>query len=72
MLLETISKFRASSEDGAKDMIEKYRLNAEQKGYRIKKAGYEYKSKKAKGEIIAECWIVTIDQIFGDMWEDLV
>ena len=35
-------------------------------------AGYEYKTKKAKGEIIAEAWIVSITQIFGDIWEDLV
>ena len=32
----------------------------------------EYKTKKAKGQIIAEAWIVSITQIFGDIWEDLV
>ena len=72
MLLETTSKFRADTEIAAKDMIEKYREEASQKGYTVKKAGYEYKTKKAKGEIVAECWVVSVTQIFGDLWEDLI
>ena len=72
MLLETTSKFRAETEIAAKDMIEQFRAEASRKGYIVKKAGYEYKTKKAKGEIIAEAWIVSITQIFGDIWEDLV
>ena len=72
MLLETISKYRADSEEAAKDMIEGFRKDAAIKGYTIKKASYEYKTKKAKGEIIAEAWLVTINQIFGEIWEDLI
>lgn len=72
MLLETTSKYRADSEIQAKDMIEQFRREASEKGYIVKKAGYEYKTKKAKGEIIAEAWIVSVTQIFGDVWEDLV
>lgn len=72
MLLETISKYRANSEEAAKDMIEGFRKDAATKGYTIKKASYEYKTKKAKGEIIAEAWLVTINQIFGEIWEDLI
>ena len=72
MLLETTSKFRADSEEKAMEMIESFRAEAAIKGYVVKKAGFEYKTKKAKGEIIAECWIVSITQVFGDLWEDLV
>ena len=72
MLLETVSKYRASSENEAKEMIEQFRKEAVQKGYVVKKAGFEYKTKKAKGEIIAEAWVVSITQVFGDIWEDLV
>lgn len=72
MLLETTSKFRASSENEAKEMIEEFRKGAAIKGYVVKKAGFEYKTKKAKGEIIAEAWVVSITQVFGDLWEDLV
>lgn len=72
MLLETTSKYRTDSEVTAKDLIETFRAQAEQEGYRVKKAGYEYKSKKSKGEIVAEAWVVSITQVFGDLWEDLV
>ncbi len=72
MLLETVSKYRADSENQAKEMIEKFREEAAQKGYIVKKAGFEYKTKKSKGEIIAEVWVVTITQVFADVWEDLV
>lgn len=72
MLLETTSKYRADSENQAKEMIEKFRNEAGEKGYIVKKAGFEYKTKKAKGEIIAEAWVVSITQVFGDIWEDLV
>lgn len=72
MLIETTLKYRAESEIGAKDMIESFRAQAKEKGYTIKKAGYEYKNKKSKGEVIAECWVVTITQVFGDIWEDLI
>lgn len=72
MLLETVSKYRADSENQAKEMIEKFREEAAQKGYIVKKAGFEYKTKKSKGEVIAEVWVVTITQVFADVWEDLV
>ena len=71
MLLETTSKYRAESELSAKDMIEAFRAQAKEKGYVVKKAGYEYKTKKAKGEVIAECWVVSVTQVFGDIWEEL-
>lgn len=70
MLLETTSKYRANSEIEAKDMIEEFRTNAEKNGYVVKKAGYEYKTKKAKGEIIGEAWIVSVTQVFGSLWEE--
>lgn len=71
MLLETTIKHRVETEAGAKDMIEAYRKDAQEKGYTIKKAGYEYKTKKAKGEIVAEAWVVSITQIFNTIWSDI-
>lgn len=72
MLLETTNKYSVDSETKAKDMIEEFRQKASDKGYIIKKAGYEYKTKKAKGEIIAEAWVVSVTFIFSTLWEDLV
>lgn len=70
MLLETTQKYAVDSEVSAKDMIEAFRAEAETKGYTVKKAGYEYKVKKAKGEIIGERWIVSVTQVFGTLWEE--
>lgn len=72
MKLETTTKYRMDSEIAAKDLIDEFRKNADAQGYTIKKAGYEYKNKKAKGEILAEAWVVTITQVWNDLWEDLV
>ena len=72
MLLEVTCKHRVNTESEAREMIDSFRAEAKDKGYIIKKAGYEHKTKKAKGEVVAECWVVTIVQIFGDVWEDLV
>ena len=71
MLLEVTTKMRVDSEEKAKEVIESYRKEAADKGYVIKKAGYERKEKKAKGEVIAERWVVTVTQTFGALWEDL-
>ena len=71
MLLEVTQKLAVDSELGAKDMIEAFRAQAEEKGYKVKKASYEYKSKKSKGEIIGEKWVVTIIQTFANLWDEL-
>lgn len=70
-LIETTQKYVTDTEVAAKDLIEKFRAEATSSGYTIKKASYEYKTKKSKGELIAECWIVTVTQIFGELWEDI-
>lgn len=68
--LEITEKFRAYSENEAKDFIEQNRAAALKEGYVIKKAGYEYKTKKAKGEIVDEAWITTIVKTFNSIWEE--
>jgi hypothetical protein len=70
-LLESTEKYEVYSELEAKEIIEHFRTEAQTNNYTIKKAGYEYKTKKAKGEIIAECWVVTVTKIFSVLWEDL-
>lgn len=69
ILLETTQKYRAESEEQAKEMMQSFRDAAFEKGYTIKKSGYEYKSKKSKGEIVDEGYLVTIVMTFGSFWE---
>lgn len=59
------------SEDEAKNVIEQYRGDAAQGGYIVGAAGYTYKTKKSKGEIIGEVWLTKITLIYGDIWEEL-
>ena len=68
LTLESIYKYRTESENEAKEVISNAKKDADEKGYYIKKAGYEYKTKKSKGEIIDECYVVTIDTIRGEVW----
>lgn len=69
LLKETI-ELRADSEIEAKEIIENYRKASVEQGYTIGAAGYTYKSKKSKGEIIDEAWVCKIVQIFGSVWEE--
>ena len=68
-LLKETLELRADSEEEAKQIIEKYREDAREKGYTIGAAGYTYKTKKLKGEIIDEAWVCKIVQQFSEVWE---
>lgn len=68
-LLKETLELRADSEESAKECIEQYREEAKEKGYTITAAGYTYKSKKAKGEIIDEAYICKIVMQFSEVWE---
>ena len=68
-LLKETLELRADSEESAKECIEQYREEAKEKGYTITAAGYTYKAKKAKGEIISEAWICKIVMQFSEVWE---
>ena len=70
MLLEITSKYKVDTEEQANNMIESYRAQGEKEGYIVRKAGYTRKDKKAKGEIIATAFEVTITQTFGGFWDD--
>lgn len=71
MILETTIKLKVNSEELAKEIIEAYREKANEGSYIIKKAGYERKEKKAKGEVIAEGFLVTIVQVYANFWDDI-
>lgn len=67
-LKETI-ELRADSEEEAKQIIEKYRNDANEKGYILGAAGYTYKVKKVKKEIDDEAWVCKIVQQFSGVWD---
>ena len=67
--VEKTQKYRCESENEAKEQMENFRKEAQEKGYLIKKMGYEYKNKKAKGEIIDECWVLSVTSVYANLWE---
>ena len=68
LLKETI-EIRTDSELEAKEVIESYRQKAAADGFTIGAAGYTYKTKKSKGNIIDEAWVVSITKEYGSVWE---
>lgn len=69
--LKITEEFKAYSEEEAIQALEALRSNQQKEGYTLGANGYKYKTKKAKGEIIGEAWIVSATKIFGEVWDDL-
>ena len=68
-LLKETLEIRANSEIEAKEVIESYRQKAAADGFTIGAAGYTYKTKKSKGEIIDEWIRFEITKLFNDETE---
>lgn len=69
-LIEQTEKYVVNSEEEALKLIQEFKKNAEEKGYILGSSGYTYKTKKSKGEIVAEAWVVTIKKVIGGVWDD--
>lgn len=68
--LKYTTEVRAYTEEEAKNYIENFRLNADKEGYTVISAGYTYKTKKKKGEIIAEAWVCKCVAEYNSLWEE--
>jgi hypothetical protein len=69
-VLTITTETRAYSEDEAKSIINKFRENAASEGYIVKAAGYTYKTKKKKGEIVGEAWVVKCVASYNEVWDE--
>jgi hypothetical protein len=69
-LLKITYEQRAYTEEQAKDEILKFRARAQEEGYVVGSAGYTYKAKKKKGEVVAEAWIVKCVAIYNEIWDE--
>lgn len=69
-LIEQTEKYVADSEQEAIGLIEHFRQDATEKGYVLGKGSYTYRTKKAKGEIVDECWICEIKKVVGGIWDE--
>ena len=69
-LLKVTYEHRAYTEDEAKDAILKFRNEAKDNGYLVQSAGYTHKSKKKKGEVVAEAWVVKCVAVYDEVWDE--
>ena len=70
-LIKSTDEYVCGSEEEAKNEMEKIRSGAGN-GYLVGSMGYTYKTKKSKGEIIGEAWILKVQKIHGEVWEDII
>lgn len=68
--LKVTEEYRAYTEEEAINAIAKARAAQEEGGYVLGANGYKYKTKKSKGAIIGEAWVVTMTKIYDDVWDD--
>lgn len=69
-LIEQTEKYVLDAEEQAIALINAAKEAAQKEGYVLGASGYTYKTKKAKGEIIGEAWVVTIKKVLGGVWDD--
>lgn len=60
MLLQETKRYRVDDESAAIKLIEKFKADAAQGGYTVKKSSYTYRTKKSKGELIDEWYVVDV------------
>ena len=68
--LKITTEARAYTEEEAKDYIDAFRANATRDGYVVSAAGYTYKEKKKKGEVIGAAWICKCVAQYNEIWEE--
>lgn len=69
-LIEQTERYVVDTEEMALQLVQAVKDKAAEGGYVLGSSGYTYKTKKAKGEIIGEAWVVTIKKILGGVWDD--
>ena len=67
--LKVTIESRAYTEEEAKEFLDTFRAEANEKGYLVGANGYTYKSKKAKGEIVDEAWVCKCTAIYNEVWD---
>ena len=70
-LLKVTAEYRAESEEEAKQMNEDFKKESVEKGYILNSFAYTKKEKKAKGEIIDDCYLVKVVKVYGGVWDGL-
>lgn len=68
-ILKVTEEYRVDLEEEVKQLNEKMKSEANEKGYILNAFSYTKKEKKAKGEIIDEGYLVKAVKVYGGFWE---
>lgn len=71
ILLKVTEEYRAETEQEVKEISEKFRTEAREKGYILNSLSYTKKEKKSKGEIIDEGYLIKVQKVYGGFWDGL-
>ena len=67
--LKKTEEYRAETETEAKEFVESIKEESKTKGYYVSAYSITHKEKKAKGEIIDECFVVKIVKTYAPIWD---
>ena len=67
--LKVTEEYRAYTEEEAINALNDAREHQNDGNYQLGANGYKYKTKKAKGQIVDEAWIVTLTKIYNEVWD---
>jgi len=66
-LIKTVDTFRVADEEEAVQLIDEYKNNQLTEGYTLTKSSYALKTKKSKGEVIANWAVVIVERMFNEV-----
>ncbi len=69
-LIKRTEEYVVDTEEQAIKAIQNFREDAAEHGHTVGASGYTYKTKKSKGEIIGEVYVVKVTRILGGVWDD--
>ena len=67
--LKVTEEYRVESEEEAKSTVEKFQKEGQEKGFSVIKWSSDYKTKKAKGEIIDSGYLLKITFSISEFWD---
>lgn len=69
-LLKNTVETKVETQAQAEDLIVRRKEYAAANGFSISAAGYTYKTKKSKGEIVADGYLVKVVESYAGFWDD--
>lgn len=68
-ILKVTEEYRVNLEEEVKQLNEKMKSEATEKGYILNAFSYTKKEKKSKGDIVDEGYLVKAVKVYGGFWE---